>query len=70
MAGTITAAAFLDHFTRDTEGEPAYPWVHLDIARPSFLDTAYGYRPKGASGFGISLLIGLLASEAESGPEA
>ena len=60
MAGTITAAAFLEHFTRDDEGEPAYPWAHLDIARPSFLDSAYGYRPKGASGFGVSLLLGLL----------
>jgi len=66
MAGTITAAAFLDHFTRDAEGKPAYPWVHLDIARPSFLDSAYGYRPKGASGFGVSLLLGLLASEADA----
>ncbi|MEO0559095.1 MAG: leucyl aminopeptidase [Bacteroidota bacterium] len=66
MAGTITAAAFLDHFTRDDEGEPAYPWVHLDIARPAFLDSAYGYRPKGASGFGVSLLLGLLASEADA----
>ncbi|GAB5535612.1 MAG: hypothetical protein Rubg2KO_18610 [Rubricoccaceae bacterium] len=66
MAGTITAAAFLDHFTRDDDGEPAYPWVHLDIARPAFLDSAYGYRPKGASGFGVSLLLALLASEADS----
>ena len=65
MAGTITAAAFLDHFTRDDDGEPAYPWAHLDIARPSFLDTGYGYRPKGASGFGVSLLLALLAEEAE-----
>ena len=63
MAGTITAAAFLDHFTRNAEGEPAYPWAHLDIARPAFLDSPYGYRPKGGSGFGVSLLLGLLASE-------
>ena len=62
MAGTITAAAFLDHFTRDDDGEPAYPWVHLDIARPAFLDAAYGYRPKGASGFGVRLLLGAVES--------
>ena len=69
MAGTITAAAFLEHFTRtdaapDEEGEPAYPWVHVDLARPAFLDSAYGYRPKGGSGFGVRLLLDLLADEA------
>ena len=71
MAGTITAAAFLEHFTHaeaDDEGgageEPAYPWVHLDIARPAFLDSAYGYRPKGGTGFGVRLLLDLLDDEA------
>ena len=63
MAGTITAAAFLDHFTR-ADGDPAYPWVHLDLARPAFLDAAYGYRPKGGTGFGVRLLLDLLADEA------
>ena len=64
MAGTISAAAFLDHFTRDAGGDPSYPWLHLDIARPSFLDTPYGYRPKGATGFGVRLLVDLLESVA------
>ena len=64
MAGTITAGAFLDHFTRRADGEPAYPWAHVDLARPAFLDGAYGYRPKGASGFGVRLLLDLLAEEA------
>ncbi len=62
MAGTITAAAFLEHFTR-TDDEPAYPWVHVDLARPAFLDAAYGYRPKGGSGFGVRLLLDLLSAE-------
>ncbi|WP_420457289.1 leucyl aminopeptidase family protein [Rubrivirga sp.] len=66
MAGTITAAAFLEPFTR-TDGEPAFPWVHIDLARPAFLDTAYGYRPTGASGFGVRLLLDLLAEEVEGG---
>ena len=75
MAGTITAAAFLDHFTRADSGEidddrqpsaPAYPWVHVDLARPAFLDSAYGYRPKGASGFGVRLILDLLAQEADA----
>ena len=73
MAGTITAAAFLEHFTHaetDDEdaqpgAEPAYPWVHLDIARPAFLDSAYGYRPSGGTGFGVRLLLDLLDDEAE-----
>ncbi|WP_412068062.1 leucyl aminopeptidase family protein [Rubrivirga sp. IMCC43871] len=60
MAGTITAAAFLEAFTR-TDDEPAYPWVHVDLARPAFLDAAYGYRPKGGTGFGVRLLLDLLA---------
>ena len=66
MAGTITAAAFLEHFTHTDgdDGEPAYPWVHVDLARPAFLDSAYGYRPKGGSGFGVRLLLDLLADEA------
>ena len=80
MAGTITAAAFLEHFTHaesDDENRqvggasgpdadaPAYPWVHLDIARPAFLDSAYGYRPKGGTGFGVRLLLDLLDDEAD-----
>ena len=64
MAGTITAAAFLETFPRDADDAPAYPWVHVDLARPAFLDNAYGYRPKGASGFGVRLLLDLLADEA------
>ncbi|OZC02111.1 leucyl aminopeptidase family protein [Rubricoccus marinus] len=64
MAGTITAAAFLDHFTRDDEGEPAYPWIHLDIARPSFLDSPFGMHPKGATGFGVRLLLDAISESA------
>ncbi|MEM6328023.1 MAG: M17 family metallopeptidase, partial [Bacteroidota bacterium] len=69
MAGTITAAAFLEHFTRDDEGEPAYPFLHLDIARPAFLDAAYGYRPKGGTGFGVRLLLDLLTRLTEDPTE-
>ena len=67
LGGTITAAAFLEHFTRTDAGEPAYPWVHLDIARPSFLDAATGYRPVGGTGFGVRLLLRLLETMAEEG---
>jgi len=50
-AGSITAAKFLQHFTGD-----AYPWVHLDIAGPSYLDGPSAYRPKGGTGVGVRLL--------------
>lgn len=58
-AGSITAAKFLEHFTD-------YPWVHIDIAGPAFLDTATGYRPKGGTGFGVRLLVTLLRQYAEN----
>lgn len=52
-AGAQTAGKFLEHFT-------AYPWVHLDIAGPAFLDSASHYRPKGATGSGVRLLYHFL----------
>ncbi|OPY84031.1 MAG: Cytosol aminopeptidase [Syntrophus sp. PtaU1.Bin208] len=54
--GAITAAAFLSKFV----GE--YPWVHLDIAGPAWLDKDRPYIPKGASGIGVRLLISWLRS--------
>jgi leucyl aminopeptidase len=52
-AGSITAGKFLERFT-------AYPWIHLDIAGPSFLRTAKPYRPVGGTGFGVRLLVEVL----------
>ena len=49
-AGSITAAKFLEHFVD-------YPWMHLDIAGPSFLHEAKPYKPAGGSGFGVRLLV-------------
>jgi leucyl aminopeptidase len=48
-AGAITAGKFLEHFTD-------YPWIHLDIAGPSFLDKADAYRTLGGTGSGARLL--------------
>jgi leucyl aminopeptidase len=59
-AGTITAAKFLERFTVDASGEPAYEWVHLDIAGPAFTARAQPYRPVGATGFGARLLVDVL----------
>ncbi len=63
-AGSVTAAKFLEHFTQD-DGEAAYPWVHLDIAGPAFIDSPQPYRPKGGTGFGVRLLTAMLERRAE-----
>lgn len=49
QAGAITAGKFLSHFIN-------YPWIHLDIAGPTFTKEKYGYRGKGATGIGVRLL--------------
>ncbi|HER08403.1 MAG TPA: leucyl aminopeptidase [Bacteroides sp.] len=48
-AGAITAGKFLEHFT-------GYPYIHLDIAGPSFNKSTFNYRGKGASGVGVRIL--------------
>ena len=52
--GAITAGAFLSKFAGD------YPWVHLDIAGPAWLEKEKPYIPKGASGVGVRLLVQFL----------
>ena len=54
-AGAITAGKFLAYFTD-------YPWIHLDIAGPTYVTTRYGYRGKGATGTGDSLLYEFVKS--------
>ncbi len=49
-AGAITAGMFLKKFT-------SYPWLHLDIAGPAFLEKPDGYRQKNGSGVGVRLLF-------------
>lgn len=53
-AGAITAACFLNKFTRK------YPWVHLDIAGTAWSDKNSTYIQKGATGVGVRLLIQLV----------
>jgi leucyl aminopeptidase len=53
--GNITAATFLHYFTD-------YPWVHLDIAGPSFMDNDVDYRLKGGTGVGVRLLYDYIKS--------
>ncbi len=52
--GTITAGAFLSKFVG------SYPWAHLDIAGTAWLGKDKPYIPKGASGFGVRLLVQML----------
>lgn len=49
-AGAITAGKFLQRFTD-------YPWIHMDIAGPSFLFTKEGYRGIGGTGTGVRLVL-------------
>lgn len=59
-AGTITAAAFLQKAIKDT------PWVHFDIAGVAWTQQATKgkpYKPKGATGFGVRLLLDYLANQ-------
>lgn len=49
-AGAITAGKFLEKFTD-------YPYLHLDIAGPTFSKKPDSYRLIGASGFGVRLLF-------------
>lgn len=56
-AGTITAAAFLRNAIEKT------PWIHIDIAGVAWTQTATKekpYNPKGATGFGVRLILDYL----------
>jgi len=56
-AGTITAAAFLRNAIEET------PWVHIDIAGVAWTQGATKskpYNPKGATGFGVRLILDYL----------
>ena len=52
-ASTITAAEFLHHFAGET------PWAHLDIAGTGFDAKRPYFGDKGATGFGVRLLVEL-----------
>lgn len=49
--GAISAAKFLERFVGET------PWVHLDIAGPSFASSARAYRDAGATGCMVKTLV-------------
>jgi leucyl aminopeptidase len=49
-AGAITAGKFLEHFID-------YPWIHMDIAGPAFVDKRDSYRGLGGTAIGVRLLF-------------
>jgi leucyl aminopeptidase len=54
--GAITAAKFLEHFVGET------PWIHLDIAGPSWADSESATRDAGGTGCFVRTLVTLLES--------
>ena len=54
-APTLTASAFLESFIGD------YNWAHIDIAYMDLEKSGQPYIPKGPTGFGVRLLVELLA---------
>jgi len=58
-AGTITGAAFLAHSVDEV------PWVHFDIAGTAWTQQGTkekSYNPKGATGYGVRLLVEFLSN--------
>ncbi len=58
--GACLAAIFLKHFARDL------PWVHLDIASTAWANVERPHEPKGATGFGVRLLLEWLSRRASA----
>lgn len=54
-AGMITAGKFLEYFVKA-------PYIHLDIAGPSFLESPENYKGKGGTGVGVRLLTEFLTN--------
>jgi leucyl aminopeptidase len=56
--GTITAAKFLEEFVADV------PWVHIDIAGPSFLEKSNAWSDGGATGCFVRTLVEVVEASA------
>lgn len=59
--GAITAGIFLDHFIKDENKDK---WIHLDIAGPSYSESAWGYNQAGATGASIRMILYFLRMSA------
>ena len=66
MGGMLVAGLFLKEFI-----DPALPWLHLDIAGPSYNEaTAHGYTPVGGTGIALRSLVTLIESASSQAPRA
>ena len=61
--GAITAAKFLEQFVGST------PWVHLDIAGPSWCDSENATRDAGGTGCFVRTLVAYLEAMASCDPQ-
>jgi leucyl aminopeptidase len=61
MAGSITAAQFLQRFVKDD-----VPWCHLDIAGTASVKKETALAPAGATGWGVMALNRLIADKYEA----
>ena len=52
--GAITAALFLENFVSEV------PWVHIDIAGPSYVEKSSDWYQYGATGFGVRTIVNYL----------
>jgi leucyl aminopeptidase len=52
-AGMISAGKFLEQFVKS-------PYIHMDVAGPTWLDSPEAYRPKGGTGNGVRLFYQFL----------
>ncbi|MBI2995366.1 MAG: leucyl aminopeptidase [Candidatus Melainabacteria bacterium] len=57
-SGAQNGAVFIEKFVNDI------PWVHIDIAGPSWIDKENDYGPKGPTGVGVRTLINYLTNYA------
>jgi leucyl aminopeptidase len=57
-AGAITAGKFLQKFTD-------YPFIHLDIAGPAYLEKRDSYRGQGGTGVGVRLLYDFIKQKVQ-----
>ncbi|MFZ1794515.1 MAG: leucyl aminopeptidase [Anaerolineae bacterium] len=57
--GVGTSAWFLRRFVEGADGNPVYPWAHIDMAPMDFSTKTTGYLVRGAWGFGVRTFVEL-----------
>ena len=60
-AGASTAAAFLQFFTLDDEGNAVYPWAHIDLSSSYYGGKGKPWIRWGANGFGVQMMVEYLS---------